>query len=183
MRRLKVLLLPKEVRAELDRRLVDGAFSHYRELAEWLKQQGFAISPSSLHRYGSNFEARLAAVQLAIEQAKVLAEAAPDQEDSLTDGLTRLVQQRIWNVLVETNLLEDGNPANVAKIANAIAALSRASIVQKRWADQVQRQLDEQRRAAGEKVARLGLSPEAEQQIRAILLGIDPLSAATPPEE
>jgi Protein of unknown function (DUF3486) len=83
----------------------------------------------------------------------------------------------------QDNLLEDGNPADLAKIASAISALGRASIVRKRWADELQRRLDEQRHAAGEKVARLGLSPGAEQQIRVILLGIDPFSDGTPPVE
>jgi hypothetical protein len=183
MLRSKVRLLPDKIRDELDRRLVEGAFSHYTDLAEWLNQQGFAIGRSAIQRYGTRFEARLAAVRLATEQARELARIAPDQEDSLADGLTRLIQQRIWDVLVKTNLLEDGNPASLAKIASAISALSRASIVQKRWADELQRRLDEQRHAAGEKVARLGLSPEAEQKIRAILIGIDPFSDGTPPAE
>jgi hypothetical protein len=179
MRRAKEQLLPKQVRAELDRRLLESGFSNYRGLEHWLNEQGFEITRSSLPRRGSTFEARLAAVQLATEQARALSQVALDQEGSMADALTRLVQQRIWTVLVETNLIEDGNAGDLTKVARAIAALSRASVFQKRWADHVQRQLEEQRRAAGEKVAKLGLSPGAEKQIRAILLGINPVTDAT----
>jgi Protein of unknown function (DUF3486) len=55
--RSKVAKLPASVRAELDRRIAEGAFSGYQALAEWLQAQGYqiaddtrrnAVKPSSL---------------------------------------------------------------------------------------------------------------------------------------
>jgi Protein of unknown function (DUF3486) len=42
--RSKVAKLPASVRAELDRRIVEGAFSGYQPLAEWLQAQGYRIA-------------------------------------------------------------------------------------------------------------------------------------------
>ena len=51
--------LPAEVRAEIDRRLIENNFSGYIPLAEELRQRGYGkISKSSLHRYGRAMEKR-----------------------------------------------------------------------------------------------------------------------------
>jgi hypothetical protein len=55
-KRTKVKQLPKAVKAWLDRALADNGFSQYESLAAALGKKGFAISKSSLHRYGRQFE-------------------------------------------------------------------------------------------------------------------------------
>jgi Protein of unknown function (DUF3486) len=173
MRRSKVTLLPKDVRAELDRRLVEGSFSNYRGLAKWLDEHGFHLAPSTIQRYGHSFEERLAAVTLASKQAQAVTEAAPDNEGAMTDALARLVQEKIFATLVEADQISEGD---VAKIARAVADLGRATISQKRWADQVRARLGEQKRAAMKKLhERRGIPDELAQEMRNILLGIDPL--------
>lgn len=52
--RSKIDLMPKEVRAELEKRIVEGGFANYRGLAKWLKDNGYAISRSAVHRHGKN---------------------------------------------------------------------------------------------------------------------------------
>jgi Protein of unknown function (DUF3486) len=176
--RSKVLTaLPKELREQLDQRLVKGSFTGYRELEAWLATQGFRISRGSLQRYGSAFERRVKTISIATQQARALAEASPDREGSMTDALVRLVQEKIFGVLVEAEDIEDGQ---LTRIARAIADLGRATISQKRWAEEMRARLDEQKRAAGEKMDDLkrtgGLSDESYEAIRAVLLDIDPIA-------
>ena len=63
--RSKVAKLPASVRAELDRRIVEGAFSGYQALAEWLQAQGYQIADDSVQRYGARLRRQLDAINLA----------------------------------------------------------------------------------------------------------------------
>ena len=93
----------------------------------------------------------------------------------MTDALVRLVQEKIFAVLVEAEGIEEGQ---LARIARAIADLGRATISQKKWAEEMRDRLDEQKRAANAKIGELkqagGLSDEAYEAMRALLLDIDP---------
>lgn len=52
--------LPENVRAEVDRRLIESGFSGYQALEDDLRARGYSkVSKSSLHRYGKAMEARL----------------------------------------------------------------------------------------------------------------------------
>ena len=42
--------LPEEIRDEINRRLVENSFSGYAQLAGWLRELGYQISKSALHR-------------------------------------------------------------------------------------------------------------------------------------
>ena len=175
MQRSKVIALPTELKEQLDRKLVEGSFSGYKGLETWLGEQGFQISHSSLQRYGSQFEKRLAAVSRATQQVKALSDAAPDQQAALSDGLTKLIQTRLFDVLVESEEISD---ATLARFGRVIATLGRATVTQKRWREEVREKLEEQKRVAGLKMEEIkhagGLSPEAYDTMRALLLGIDP---------
>lgn len=168
--RSKILQLPTEVKTWLDRALADNNFSEYESLAEELKARGFAISKSALNRYGQDFEQRLAALKMASEQAKAIVDAAPDEEGAVSDALMRLVQERLFNLL----LAEEGK-VDLPKAAKAIAELAKATIAQKKFsieqnarkkllAEQESR-LEEELRGAD------GMSQEFENRVRNILLG------------
>ena len=177
--RSKVLtILPKGLRGELNQKLIAGDFSDYRGLEHWLGGKGYQISRGSLQRYGSNFEKQIAAVSRATQQAKSLAEASPDREGAMSDALIGLVQTRLFDVLVESENIEDGT---LARFARSIADLGRATVSQKRWAEQMRERLEEQKQAAQGKLTAIkdggGVSDAAYEKMRAVLLGIDPLAA------
>ena len=178
--RSKVLTqLPPELRKELDKRLVEGSFTKYRPLEQWLAERGYRISKSSLQRYGDQFESRIKSVTLATAQARALTEASPDSEGAMNDALERLVQEKIFGVLIEVEDIPDGQ---LARLARAVADLGRTSVSQKRWAEQMRERLAEQKRAAEAKIGALkqsgGISDEAYEAMRSALLGIDPLAAS-----
>jgi hypothetical protein len=45
------MYLSPELRAELDQRLIESAFTRFADHAEWLKSKGADISMSAIHRY------------------------------------------------------------------------------------------------------------------------------------
>ncbi len=173
-----VTILPKDLRAELNKRLIDNSFSDYRGLEEWLRAKGYQISRGSLQRYGSDFEDRLAAISRATQQAKSIVEASPDRQGSMNSALMSLIQTRLIDVLGGSAAIDD---VTLARFAQAVAHLGKATVQQKRWEEDMRARLENEKRAASGKIDEIGrqhgLSAEAEQAIRAAILGINPLGS------
>ncbi len=140
----KILALPKDVRAWLDRALSDQGFGQYELLEELLRDRGFAISKSALHRYGQKLERRLAAVKASTDAMRLLDEAAGDERDSRSAGLLALIQTELFETIVNLQEATDEtiDPAKrVQLLSNAaknIATLTSSSVRLKRWQAEVQ---------------------------------------------
>lgn len=163
--RSAVSQLPEDVRKALEQRLIKSGFAGYEDLSDWLADQGFEISRSAIQRYGQKFEERLSSLKLATDQAKAIATASEDDEGAMNEALIRLVQERLFTILVET---EQETP-NLAKIARASADLVRSSITQKKFAEQVRAQLTQK---ADEFASRNGLTASQTEELRRELLGV-----------
>lgn len=163
--------LPRAVKEWLDRTLVESNFSGYQLLAEELKGRGYEISKSAIHRYGQDFEKRLQTLKLATEQAKAIVDSSPDDEGAVSEALMRLVQEKLFQVMLEFQVDPD-KPLNIASAAKAVAELSRATVNQKKWQAEV-RARAEAAAANVEKIAKKGgLSAESVEQLRREILGI-----------
>lgn len=169
--------MPPAVRAWLDGALVANQFGEYEELSAILSEKGFAISKSSLHRYGTKLERRLAAIKASTEAANAIAAAAPDEADNRSNAIISLVQTEIFEALLAMQEAEEcDDPAAritvLGKAAKNIASLTNASVTRLKWATEVTTKA----RAAAEAVAKIatkgGLSAEAVAEIRKQVLGI-----------
>lgn len=129
-----VAQLPAAVKDWLDKALVEGNFSGYEALSETLRQKGFSISKSSIHRYGKDFASNLAALKLATEQAKVIVESSSDEEGSMNEALIRLVQHKSFQLLTK---LETDDSKALANIGHMVSALSKSSVAVKKYAAEV----------------------------------------------
>lgn len=165
-----VEILPKEVKEWLDQTLVENNFSGYQQLEEALRERGYQISKSAIHRYGQNFEKRLAAVRLSTEQAKAIVDASPDDEGAVNDALMRLVQDKLFNVLIDLEI--DPAKVNFGSLARAVAELGRASVTQKKWASEVKKKAEEAAATVVQAARKGGLSDETVEQIKRQILGI-----------
>ena len=169
--RSKILSLPDAVRSELERRLIAGGFADYSALSEWLSAQGYAISRAAVHRYGSAFERRVDALRLATRQARAVVEATPDDTGAMNEAMLRLMQERVFGLLLELEL-GPGDEKKIAQITRAVADLARAGVAQKKFEQMVRERAAS---AADEAVAVAregGLSDEAAELIRSKILGI-----------
>lgn len=151
--RSKVFGLPGELRAELDRRLIDNGFGDYRGLERWLAEQGYHIGKSALHSYGegleADFERTMAEVQKTQRLAQAYAEANPDERNAMTGATVRIAQESLLRITMALRQAEE-DPAAVAKlmpnVTRALADLGRLDISREKWAA-------EQGRAAVDQVA------------------------------
>lgn len=165
--RSKITKLPQAVKDWLDKTLVEGNFADYELLSADLKARGYDISKSAIHRYGQEFEEKLAAIRIATEQARAITDSIPDDAGAMNDALIRLVQQKAFDVLVK---MEEG--ASIKDIGLMVARLSNATVKQKQWLAEVR----EKASAAADAVEAIGkkggLSAEALDTIRRGILGI-----------
>ncbi|OGC00133.1 terminase [candidate division KSB1 bacterium RBG_16_48_16] len=134
-KRSAVTGLPREVKEWLDKALIEGNFSGYEALEEDLRGRGYAISKSGIHRYGKEFKEKIEGIKKSTEMAKMLAAEAGDDEGALNDALVRILQDKLFNLVMELEI----NPAkiNVASLSRSIADLARASISQKKFMAEV----------------------------------------------
>jgi len=173
-----ITALPEETRAWLNQALAEANFSGYKELEELLRGQGFEISKSAIHRHGQKIERRMAAIKASTEAAKMITEAAGDDQDARSEAVIALVQTEMFDSIIAIQEAEDPDvtPADrlglMSKAAKNIATLARASIAQKQFKTTVQARASE----AAEKVAKLakkgGMSAATVDEIKRSILGI-----------
>lgn len=185
-RRSSIDGLPEEVRRWLQRALTESNFGGYKALEEMLREQGYLISKSAIHRYGQQLERRMAAIKASTEAARMLTEGAADDQDARSEAVIALVQTELFESIV--NLQEAGDeeldPADriglLSKAAKNIATLARASVNQKKFRLEEQARIEREARERllaeqEEKLQELrgsdGMSEQMESRIRRILLG------------
>lgn len=172
--RSKISTLPDTLKAELDRRLIQSGFSGYEGLEEWLTDQGWQISKSAIHRYGSKFEERLGAIAMATEQAKAIASAAEDDGNAMSDAVIRLIQEKVFQMLVDMESLDPEN-VSLTSIGMMIAKLTSSSVQvkeqQRKYKDRAEQAAKEIDNLLGQSKTR-GLSEDMAAQIRSKVLGI-----------
>lgn len=175
----KVYTLPPELRADLDKRLIDSGFAGYRGLSAWLDEQGYQISKSALHTYGSNlevdFERTMAAVQRTQRLAQAYADANPDERNALTGATVRIAQESLLRITIAMSQAEE-DPAALAKlmpnVTRALADLGRLDISREKWG----RELAQAERTAAadraeEAAVSKGVSPDGIAALRAAIMG------------
>ncbi|TCW31428.1 phage protein Gp27 family protein [Gulbenkiania mobilis] len=170
-RRPKIDSLPADLKTQLERLLLDKTHGGYMALSAWLKEQGFEISHAAVHRYDQRLQNVMSRIKASTEAARLIAQSAPDEADEHSAAVLRMVQSSLFEAMTRVTEAQDADPADQVKIlsqaARAIAEASRASIGQKKWADEVKTKLDAIEREAG----RAGRTLDAET-LRAVREGL-----------
>jgi len=176
----KIKRMPRDLKEQLDNLLSEGAMHTSRQLSLWLRDNGFQISHRCIADYRHNFERRLDSVRLATEQARIVCEQFKDDDAQMQGALMRLVQTRLFEILVvskqeETSRRQRTSPTvaavNVAALARCVSGLVKAETEHQKWAERaragvaaVEKKVDEARTK--------GLSKDAAEQIKAVLMEI-----------
>jgi Protein of unknown function (DUF3486) len=194
--RSKVAMLPKEVRNELERRIVERSFSGYRDLADWLQAQGYHIAHDSIQRHGARLARKIEAMERLDHEAHAIAAATNHANTTVVEVAIQLIHHRVLALLLEEPERSEGSHsasvpepnsdsargqalglADLARITRILADLNRITIQRQHEADAGGRQHRQPSRAlrpTRAETAGKGLSEEAYQAIRNALLGIDP---------
>ncbi len=142
-RRSTIEKLPEDVRRWLERALTESGFSGYNELESLLRERGYVISKSAIHRYGQKIERRYGAIRAATEAARMLTEGAADDQDARSEAVIALIQTELFESIVQLQEAEEGEVdpkervALLSKVAKNVATLSRASVNLKKFQSEV----------------------------------------------
>src|SRR5260370_14755727 len=110
-------MLAGEVRTEVERRIVERAFSGYQDLAEWLQAQGCHIAHDSVQRHGSRLQQRIEAMQRLTHEAQAITAAAHQGDDTVVDVTIQLIQQRVLAMLLDSERSEGAGSADTPACA------------------------------------------------------------------
>lgn len=179
-RRASIEGLPEEVRRWLERALTEQNFSGYQALEKMLREKGYAISKSAIHRYGQKIERRFAAIKASTEAARLLTEGAADDQDARSEAVIALVQTEIFESIInlqeasEEDLSAEDRLGLLSAAAKNIATLTRASVNLKKWKLEVRGKLEAkmaelEQRSGGEKGR---LDPETLRIVREEIYGV-----------
>ena len=115
--------LPTEIREWLDAELLRRGFSGYLEITADLNEKlagvglEMTVGKTAVNNYGKNFEERIQALKRSTEVARTLAHEIGDDEGVLSDALMRLVQDKLFNVLLDIEV--DPSKINVLKLGRS----------------------------------------------------------------
>jgi Protein of unknown function (DUF3486) len=178
----KIMRMPRDLKAKLDALLNEGNMHTSLQLQKWLRANDFEISARSIDDYRHRFERQLDAVRIATAQAREVCKQFKDDDEQMQNALTRLVQTRLFEILVVAKEKETSRKrrsldntvaaVNVAALARSVTGLVKAETQHRRMVEQVRASVA----AAAKKVDEArskGLSPEAATQIKSILMEIE----------
>lgn len=166
--------LSPEQRAQFESELIRRNFKDYTGLVEFLAASGLEISRSSAYRHGSKLQRRLQNVRNSTEAARLIAEAAPDDADLRSAAVISLVQSELFDVMVTLQDLDEANPEErvglLKECARSVLDMTKASVLQKKWQQDIERQMRQQISEEAAKVAKAeGVSEQGVIRIREAL--------------
>lgn len=179
--RAKIEALPEDVRRWLERALTESGFSGYEALESMLRDKGYQISKSAIHRYGQKIERRFAAIKASTEAARMLTEGAADDQDARSEAVIALVQTEMFESIInlqeasQEDLPDSERLGMLSAAAKNIATLTRASVNLKKFQSDMRAQiakeererlLEEQSKALEASRKDLGVSDDTMRAIR-----------------
>ncbi|MFA7175921.1 MAG: phage protein Gp27 family protein [Smithellaceae bacterium] len=157
--------LPDPVRKGLDRILLEGAT--YEEATEWVRQQGYDISKSSVGRYGIHFlEAYQNIVRFADQSRALTSDAGAGLP--MEEAVGKMLLQKVMAALLNGTADIAENSRLISDVAKLQSSNIQLAKLKMDLAERTRKTAD-----AVEKIVKKGgLSADAADQIRAKILGI-----------
>jgi len=177
----KIKWMPKDLKQRLDKLLNSGKVHTSVELKKWLGDNGFEISNRCIDDYRHKFERQLDSVRLATAQAREVCKQFENDDEQMQTALMRLVQTRLFEILVVANEKETSRKkrtlaptvaaVNVAALARCASGLVKAETEHRKLVEHTRAGVAEAEKKVEEARAK-GLSKDAAQQIKAVLMEI-----------
>lgn len=128
-----ITALPDDARKMLERALIDRGFTGYEELEALMRDHGFEVSKSAIHRHGVKIERKFAAIKASTEAARLIAEGAADTGDSRSEAVIAMIQSQAFDVMLSLSEAENEEDAGerlklLSTAARGMADLTRSSI-------------------------------------------------------
>lgn len=178
-RRSKIKDLPGEVVDDLNARLIARGFSGYDELAGWLRDLGYDISKSAVHRHGSALEAEFEEAMADARRTRALARAAREgggeEDNALLSAATEIMQDNLLRVSLQVKNGGDDPKAQaktLSLVARAFSDVGRLDIARQKWMAETRQRLDKLEEEAKAGTGTRRLDAETLRIVREEIYGI-----------
>lgn len=136
--------LPAADRAWLENLIRERNFSSYREIEDLAKDRGLQVDHVQIWRHAQKIRKTIQMVEAAVDIATHLSDTlGQDAADTLSQANIGLAQAVIYQRLQTLNDPDsEASNKDVAAMMRATAEISKASVNQKKWAEQVREKMD-----------------------------------------
>ena len=142
MERAKIDRWPKDVRAQLDAEIIGRNFSGYREIADLFASKGYEIKNSAVHAHGQKLDLWIKSIKRTSDTARALVADSPDEANVVGDALMRMITDRLFTLFYDLEIDQAKlSPEILAKVGKSIADLTRAQVNQKRFAEELRKEI------------------------------------------
>ncbi len=143
--------LPRELRAEVDCLLVEGAT--YEDIAAFCQGKGFDISRSSVGRYGKEFLQAYREIRILEDQARCLKSEVGDGL-ALEEAGTKALMRKLLPLF----LSGDFDVTELPRLVSDFAKLTSASVQREKWKAEVEKRVREAGHKAESAIVEAGKS-------------------------
>lgn len=177
-RRSKIKDLPGEVVDDLNARLIERGFSGYDELAGWLRDLGYNISKSAVHRHGSALEAEFEEAMADARRTRALARAAReegDDDNALMSAASGILQDSLLRVSLKIKSGDEdaaGEAKALSLVSRAFSDVGRLDIARQRWMAETRARLDKLEEEANSGAGGRRIDAETLRIVRQEIYGI-----------
>lgn len=119
--------LPDEIISAINDAIVNKRKT-YKQIEQWLKEDGYNIHQSSIQRYGKNFLAKLERITQAREQAKTIIETSSGLKTEMAEATSTVAFQILMDMLINA----DGVNKNTLQAINTLATLERSTVAREK---------------------------------------------------
>jgi DNA-binding transcriptional ArsR family regulator len=128
--------LSDELRAEVDRLLVEGAA--YEDIADYLRGKGYDISKSSIGRYGKEFLSAYQRLRVIEDQSRTLVSEAGGDGLILEETGAKLFAQKIIELLMQS----DVDIRKIPKLVSGFASLQASSVHREKFKSELKKKVE-----------------------------------------
>ncbi|MGL4620592.1 MAG: phage protein Gp27 family protein [Chroococcidiopsis sp.] len=127
----KIDLLPKKIRAEFDRKLIEQGFGGYQKLSDWLKEQGYSIGTSAIGEYAKELRQDINKLRVSHNFATAYGYELPDDDGTVIRMLNGLTKDILYRVLARVHTLaldldKDDDLGNVVTVLKLLEATTKS---------------------------------------------------------
>jgi hypothetical protein len=136
-RQSTITALPEDVRRFLERALTEQGFSGYEALEALMRDKGYNISKSAIHRYGQKIERKFEKIKAATDAARIITQGAADESDDRSAAVLAMIQSQTFDIMLNLSEVEDvEDPGERLRLLSAagrsMADMTRSSLAIKR---------------------------------------------------
>ena len=161
--------LPDEVQEQVNRLLTRPGHT-YQDIVDFIREQGFQVSHSSVGRYGKDFLARLERLNVIKEQAQtIVADAGDRPATEMAEAANQLAVQLIMEHLMSVDELEG---AKVTEVLKALALLEKSATGRERLKLEFREKARKVAEQVGKSLEKEDISHETIRKIKENIYGI-----------